>query len=91
VHCNQIAWHIRSLWGVWGVGITFRVVQDDFLDLRYPYVSIKISSLRAAMRLQPLTCALAYNKPPPMGANMMPMAKNKGRTVLGVRIGLWCV
>jgi hypothetical protein len=35
-----------------------------------------------------LTCALANNNPPPMGANMIPMAKNNGRTVLGVRIGL---
>jgi hypothetical protein len=38
-----------------------------------------------------LTCALANNNPPPMGANMMPMAKNNGRTVFGVRIGLQSV
>jgi hypothetical protein len=45
------------------------------------------SPVRAAVRSKPLTCALAYNKPPPMGANMIPIAKNNGRTVLGVRIG----
>lgn len=26
-----------------------------------------------------------------MGANMMPIVKNSGRTVFGVRIGLWAV
>jgi hypothetical protein len=34
------------------------------------------------------TLALAHNSRPPMGANMIPMAKKMGRTVLGVRIGL---
>jgi len=31
---------------------------------------------------------LAHNKSPPMGANMIPTAKKRGRTVLGVRMGL---
>jgi len=35
-----------------------------------------------------LTSELAQSSNPPMGANMMPMAKNSGKTVLGVRIGL---
>ena len=34
------------------------------------------------------TCELAYSNSPPMGANIIPMAKNRGSTVLGVRIGL---
>ena len=33
------------------------------------------------------TFALAYIKAPPIGANMMPTAKKRGKTVLGVRIG----
>lgn len=33
------------------------------------------------------TFALAYINAPPMGANMIPIAKNNGSTVLGVRIG----
>ena len=43
-----------------------------------------LSSLEIGRR----TLALAHNSRPPMGANMMPMAKKMGRTVLGVRIGL---
>jgi len=35
-----------------------------------------------------LTNELAYNSSPPMGANMMPTTKKRGRTVFGVRIGL---
>ncbi len=35
-----------------------------------------------------LTCALAYSNSPPIGANTIPMAKKRGSTVLGVRIGL---
>ena len=34
------------------------------------------------------TCALAHSSRPPIGANIMPTAKKRGRTVLGVRIGL---
>lgn len=33
------------------------------------------------------TDALAHSSRPPMGAKMMPTAKNMGKTVLGVRIG----
>jgi hypothetical protein len=36
-----------------------------------------------------LTMELTYNKPPPIGANMMPMVRKRGITVLGVRMGLW--
>jgi hypothetical protein len=35
-----------------------------------------------------LTMALDQSKRPPIGAKMMPTAKNSGRTVFGVRIGL---
>ena len=35
-----------------------------------------------------LTCELAYSSRPPIGANMIPTMKKRGRTVLGVRIGL---
>ena len=35
------------------------------------------------------TWALAHNRSPPSGANMMPTVKNKGKTVFGVRIGLF--
>lgn len=35
-----------------------------------------------------LTSLLAYSSKPPIGANMIPMAKKRGSTVLGVRIGL---
>ena len=35
-----------------------------------------------------LTCELAYSKRPPIGANIIPTMKKRGRTVLGVRIGL---
>lgn len=41
-----------------------------------------------AMRHQ-LTWALAYKSNPPIGAKMMPTIKNKGRTVLGVSMGLY--
>lgn len=34
------------------------------------------------------TCELAYINNPPIGANMMPIMKKSGRTVLGVKIGL---
>ena len=33
------------------------------------------------------TFELAYKSAPPIGANMMPIAKKMGRTVLGVRMG----
>ena len=33
--------------------------------------------------------ALDHSKSPPIGANMMPIAKKIGMTVLGVRIGLF--
>jgi len=35
-----------------------------------------------------ITCELAQSKRPPMGANIIPTMKNRGRTVFGVRIGL---
>ena len=35
-----------------------------------------------------LTVELAHSNKPPMGANMMPMPKRIGSTVLGVRMGL---
>jgi hypothetical protein len=35
-----------------------------------------------------LTWALAHNKTPPIGANMMPITKKSGKTDLGVKIGL---
>ena len=35
------------------------------------------------------TCALAQRRRPPIGAKITPTAKNRGRTVFGVRIGLW--
>jgi hypothetical protein len=38
-----------------------------------------------------LTIALDHSRSPPTGANIMPTAKNRGRTVLGVRIGLYWV
>ncbi len=34
------------------------------------------------------TCALAHSNKPPIGAKIMPIAKKRGRTVFGVRIGL---
>lgn len=34
------------------------------------------------------TWALAYKSRPPIGANIIPMTKKRGSTVLGVRIGL---
>ena len=35
-----------------------------------------------------LTCELAHSNNPPTGAKIMPIAKKRGSTVLGVRMGL---
>jgi len=54
-----------------------------------PNVSPGDSPPRIKIRFQgPLTFELAYNSNPPIGANMTLIAKNSGRTVFGVRIGL---
>lgn len=44
--------------------------------------------LRGRGVIQSLTSELANSKSPPIGANIILITKNKGRTVLGVRIGL---
>ena len=48
------------------------------------------SSARAAhaARVPGLTRELAYSSSPPMGANMTPTMKKRGRTVFGVKMGL---
>jgi hypothetical protein len=40
------------------------------------------------IRRAKLTCELAHMRTPPIGANKIPTMKNRGSTLLGVRIGL---
>ena len=66
--------------------MTVGIVNDYFLDLDMS--SVSVGSIQNRILARSLTWALAYNRSPPIGANMIPTTKKRGKTVLGVRIGL---
>jgi len=74
-----------SIYG--GIRGTSRVVYLDLFDL-FDGISVSEREYPPFAIFDYLTSALAYSRAPPMGPNMIPTAKKRGRTVLGVRMGL---
>ena len=69
------------------------IVENDLLDLADgEHADRSNRGMSGPGQVRPVatlrTCALAHKSRPPMGANMRPTMKKRGRTVFGVRIGL---
>ena len=83
--CGYFVWNLRHVREYRGTLRAIRVVYFDFLYL--PGASCQNrDEWKGPERL---TWALAHIRIPPRGANMMPTMKKSGKTLFGVRIGLF--
>lgn len=86
--CCRVIWDIILAF-IWRLGVTFGVIDGNFLDLKGTRVDTDERSFhQGRIEKQKRTRELAQMRTPPMGANITPTMKKRGRTLLGVRIGL---